>query len=155
MQGGNPLGRRAELLRQFFKSLERLDLGAVAELCADDCIYEDVPYPEATVVGPAAIRAKLELGFAGLERLPTEIHELVEDSDTVLVERTEVWHHATGERATLRVAAVFKFRGAKLTLWRDYWDAKTLLDQQPAAWLPEVPRLAHTISIPSAQRVKG
>jgi limonene-1,2-epoxide hydrolase len=142
------LGRNAELLDQLFAALERLDLAAVAELCADDCIYEDVPYPEATVVGPAAIRAKLELGFTGLERLPTEIHELIEDHDTVLVERTEVWHHATGERAKLRVAAVFKFRGAKLTLWRDYWDAKTLLDQQPAAWLPQIPRLAPKRSIP-------
>lgn len=148
------MGHHAELLGQFFKALERLDLGAVAELCADDCIYEDVPYPEATVVGPAAIRAKLELGFAGLERLPTEIHEWVEDKDTVLVERTEVWHHATGERARLRVAAVFKFRGAKLALWRDYWDAKTLLDQQPAAWLPQVPRLAPILSTPS-QHTEG
>ena len=50
----------------------------------------------------------------------------------MLVERTEVWHHPTGERATLRVAAVFKFRDAKVTLWRHYWDARTLLAQQPA-----------------------
>jgi limonene-1,2-epoxide hydrolase len=135
-------------LDRLFKALESLDLSAVAELCADDCIYEDVPYPEATVVGPAAIRAKLALGFAGLERLETRTHELVEDQETVLVERTEVWHHATGERATLRVASVFKFRGAKLTLWRDYWDAKTLLDQQPPAWLPQIPRLVPTRSMP-------
>jgi limonene-1,2-epoxide hydrolase len=26
-------------------------------------------------------------------------------------------------------------------LWRDYWDAHTLLSQQPADWLPEIPRL--------------
>jgi limonene-1,2-epoxide hydrolase len=93
------------------------------------------------VTGPDAIKAKLALGLGTLEKLPTTIHELAETRDTVLVERTEVWHHPTGERATLRVAAVFKFRGDQLVLWRDYWDARTLLSQQPAAWLPIIPRL--------------
>jgi limonene-1,2-epoxide hydrolase len=131
----------ADRLAALFSDLERLDFDAVAARCAPDCIYEDVPYADATVTGPEAIRAKLALGLASLEKLPTTIHELVASGDTVLVERTEVWHHPTGERATLRVAAVFKFRGEQLVLWRDYWDAKTLLDQQPAAWLPIIPRL--------------
>ena len=131
----------AERLGSLFADLERLDFEAVAARCAPDCVYEDVPYPAATVIGPEAIRTKLELGLGALEKLPTTIHELVVAGDTVLVERTEVWHHRSGERATLRVAAVFAFRGDRLVLWRDYWDAKTLLDQQPADWLPMIPRL--------------
>jgi limonene-1,2-epoxide hydrolase len=130
----------AQRLRQLFLDLERLDFIAVAAHCSDDCVYEDVPFAEATVTGPDAIRAKLELGLGTLERLPTTIHELLEAGDTIMVERTEVWHHRSGERATLRVAAVFKFRDGKLTLWRDYWDAKTLFSQQPAHWLPGIPR---------------
>ncbi len=54
----------------------------------------------ATAVGPAAIRAKLEVGLASLERLPTTIYELLEAGDTMMVERTEVWHHKTGERCS-------------------------------------------------------
>jgi limonene-1,2-epoxide hydrolase len=131
----------AERLRALFDDLERLDFAAVAARCAPECVYEDVPYPEATVTGPEAIHAKLALGLGTLERLPTTIHELAEHGDTVLVERTEVWHHPSGERATLRVAAVFRFRAGLLTLWRDYWDARTLLDQQPSDWLPQIPRL--------------
>lgn len=131
----------ADRLAALFADLERLDVDAVAARCAADCVYEDVPYADATVTGPEAIRAKLALGLASLEKLPTTIHELLESGDTVLVERTEVWFHPSGERATLRVAAVFKFRGEQLVLWRDYWDAKTLFDQQPAAWLPMIPRL--------------
>jgi limonene-1,2-epoxide hydrolase len=123
-----------------FLDLDRLDFNTVAGHCTDDCVYEDVPYPEATVTGPEAIRAKLQLGLGMLDRLPTTIHELAEAGDTLLVERTEVWHHRTGERATLRVAAVFQFRDGKIVLWRDYWDAKTLFAQQPATWLPDVPR---------------
>src|SRR5215470_15190628 len=135
------MSRNADVLHRFFVDLERLDFAAVAGHCTTDCVYEDVPYPEvATAVGPEAIRAKLDLGLGMLERLPTTIHELVEAGDTLLVERTEVWHHRTGERATLRVAAVFKFRDGKIALWRDYWDAKTLFAQQPASWLPELPR---------------
>ena len=130
----------AKVLHRLFADLDRLDFAAVAAHCADDCVYEDVPFAEATVVGPEAIRAKLALGLETLERLPTTIHELVEDRETVMVERTEVWHHRSGERATLRVAAVFKFRRGKLVLWRDYWDAPTLLRQQPPDWLPQIPR---------------
>ena len=132
--------KNADRLRQLFVDLDRLDFQAVAGHCTDDCAYEDVPYEAATVVGPAAIRAKLEMGLGMLERIPTTIHELVESGDTIMVERTEVWHHRTGERATLKVAAVFKFRDGKITLWRDYWDAKTLFAQQPASWLPDIPR---------------
>lgn len=135
------MSRNAETLKRLFADLERLDFAAVASHCAEDCIYEDVPYfDEARAIGRDAIAAKLALGMSTLERLPTTIHELVESGDTMLVERTEVWHHPTGERATLRVAAVFKFRDGQLTLWRDYWDAKTLFAQQPATWLPDIPR---------------
>jgi len=134
------MSRNADRLRQLFVDLERLDFAAVAGHCTEDCSYEDVPFTEATAVGRDAIRAKLELGLATLERLPTTIHELLERDDTIMVERTEVWHHPTGERATLHVAAVFKFRDGLISLWRDYWDAKTLFAQQPASWLPDIPR---------------
>ena len=135
------MSRNADTLNQLFADLERLDFDAVAAHCTEDCIYEDVPYfDEARAIGREAIAAKLHLGMNTLERLPTTIHELVEQGDTMLVERTEVWHHPTGERATLRVAAVFKFRDGKISLWRDYWDARTLFSQQPPTWLPDIPR---------------
>jgi len=134
------MSQNADRLRSLFDDLERLDFAAVAAHCTEDCVYEDVPFAAATAIGPEAIRAKLDMGLGTLERLPTTIHELLEQGDTIMVERTEVWHHRSGARATLKVAAVFKFRDGKLTLWRDYWDAKTLFAQQPASWLPEVER---------------
>jgi ketosteroid isomerase-like protein len=134
------MSRNAERLHRLFTDLERLDFAAVAGHCTEDCVYEDVPFDAATAVGRDAIQAKLALGLGTLERLPTTIHELLEQGDTIMVERTEVWHHPTGERATLRVAAVFKFRDGLVALLRDYWDAKTLFAQQPASWLPDIPR---------------
>jgi limonene-1,2-epoxide hydrolase len=134
------MSRNVERLHRLFADLERLDFAAVAGHCTEDCMYEDVPFVAATAVGREAIQAKLALGLGALERLPTTIHELLEQGDTIMVERTEVWHHPTGERATLRVAAVFRFRDGLVALWRDYWDAKTLFAQQPATWLPDIPR---------------
>ncbi|MEZ4215127.1 MAG: nuclear transport factor 2 family protein [Myxococcota bacterium] len=131
----------ADTLRRFFADLDRLDFDAVGAYCSDDCAYEDVPVgPAATAVGPKAIAEKLRNGLGMLERIPTTIHRLARDGDTVLVERTEVWHHPTGERATLPVMAVFEFRASdgKITLWRDYWDVKTLFDQQPPGWLEKI-----------------
>jgi limonene-1,2-epoxide hydrolase len=129
----------SETLQQFFKDLERIDFEAVAAFCSDDCRYEDVPVGDAaTAIGPAAIIEKLVGGLGNLDALVTTIHEIVEEGDTVLVERTEVWHHPTGERASLPVMAVFKFRNGKIELWRDYWDMPTLIGQQPPGWLEGV-----------------
>ena len=129
----------SETIRQFFKDLERIDFEAVAAHCGDDCRYEDVPVGDAaTAIGPEAIVAKLTGGLGDLEALVTTIHEIIEEGETVLVERTEVWHHPTGERASLPVMAVFKFRDGKIELWRDYWDMPTLINQQPPGWLERV-----------------
>ena len=129
----------SETIRQFFKDLERIDFEAVAAHCGDDCRYEDVPVGDAaTAIGPEAIVAKLTGGLGDLEALVTTIHEIIEEGETVLVERTEVWHHPTGERASLPVMAVFKFRDRKIALWRDYWDMPTLINQQPPGWLERV-----------------
>jgi len=123
-------------VRRFFDDLESLDMAKIAAYCAADCSYEDVPVGDtATAVGPAAIQAKLEGAFSAVDKLVTTIHELVENGDTVLVERTEVWHHPTGEQVPLPVMCVFKFRGDEIVLWRDYWDMKTLMENQPASWL--------------------
>lgn len=128
-----------DTLLRFFKDLERIDFEAVAAHCSESCRYEDVPIGDpATAIGRAAIIAKLAGGLGDLEALVTTVHEIVEHGDTVLVERTEVWHHPTGERASLPVMAVFKFRDGKIELWRDYWNMPTLIEQQPPGWLERV-----------------
>ena len=135
------MSRNVDCLRQLFTDLDRLDFACRRRPLRGRLQLRGRAVRGSHRVGPEAIRAKLAYGLGTLERLPTTIHEIAEAGDTVLVERTEVWHHRSGERATLRVAAVFKFRDGKLVLWRDYWDARTLLSQQPADWLPEIPRV--------------
>ncbi|MFN8640272.1 MAG: nuclear transport factor 2 family protein [Candidatus Binatia bacterium] len=134
------MSHNADRLRQLFVDLERLDFAAVAAHCTEDCSYEDVPYAEATAVGRQAI-AKLAHARPRHARTPADdVHELLEHGDTIMVERTE--ELAPSERRTRNpaVAAVFKFRDGLIRLWRDYWDAPTLFRQQPASWLPDIPR---------------
>jgi limonene-1,2-epoxide hydrolase len=124
-------------MRRFFEELESLDMKRIAGYCAETCVYEDVPIGDAaTAVGPDAIQAKLEGGFKDVDKLVTTIHEIAENGHTLLIERTEVWHHPTGEEVPLPVMAVFKFDDAgKITLWRDHWDVATLMNNQPRSWL--------------------
>ena len=130
----------ASTMRKFFQELESLDMKRIAAYCAEGCRYEDVPIGDgATAIGPAAIQAKLEGGFSDVDKLVTTIHEIAENENTLLIERTEVWHHPTGEQVPLPVMAVFKFDvSGKITLWRDYWDVPTLMKSQPASWLARI-----------------
>ena len=41
------MSQNADTLREFFAALDRLDFGALTACCADDCVYEDVPFAEA------------------------------------------------------------------------------------------------------------
>ena len=127
-------------VRRFFEELEALDMAHMATYFAEDCVYEDVPIGEAaTARGPAAVQAKLEGGFQDVDKLVNTLHEIVEQDGTVLVERTEVWHHPTGEEVPLPVMTVIKLDAAgKFTLWRDYWDMATLMNNQPKSWLERI-----------------
>ena len=123
-------------VRQYFDDLEALDFESLKAYFHADCVYEDVPVGDvATAVGPDAIQAKLEGAFGAVDKLVTTIHEIAVNGDTVLVERTEVWHHETGEQVPLPVMCVMKFRDGKIVLWKDYWDMQMLMANQPQSWL--------------------
>jgi len=84
----------AQALHRLFADLDRLDFAAVAAHCADDCVYEDVPFAEATVVGPEAIRAKLALGLETLTCEPEldawDLVEKLSDDRDIIALRKEV-----------------------------------------------------------------
>jgi len=52
-----------------------------------------------------------------------------------------VQHLGTGRRKRAVARVILRTGDGKITVWRDYWDARTLFSQQPASWLPDVPRL--------------
>lgn len=124
-----------EIVQRMWACLYRKDFDGVASWIADDGLYEDVPTPDAGAVGPENVVKRLRLGLDSVERFEHEIHRTVADGDVVMIEHTETWHFATGEKITNPFVTVHEVRGGKIALWRDYWDLSHLMSQAPAWWI--------------------
>ena len=118
-----------ETVRQFMQDMERLDYDAALKWVADDCHYENPP-PLPVVQGPAGMRSLLEPFFAPtLENVFRVVRE-VENGPLVFLERLDR-HRLADKWVELPVTGVFEVRGGKITYWRDYFDAATILSQWP------------------------
>ncbi len=119
-----------ELVKSVLETLGRKDYDAALPHFSDDCEYTNVPL--STVEGPEGVRAVLEPFFA-----PTIENEFVwkhvaADGPLVFVERLDR-HHLEKGWVELPVTGVFKVEEGKITLWRDYFDAATILSKWPQA----------------------
>lgn len=119
-----------ELVKSFLNTMMKKDYDAGLKLVSDDCEYTNVPL--SSVRGPAGVRAVLEPFFAPtLENEFVVKHELT-DGTVVFLERLDRHRLATGW-VELPVNGVFEVRGGRITLWRDYFDAATILKVWPPA----------------------
>jgi ketosteroid isomerase-like protein len=125
-----------------WRCLYRKDFDGVAALIAEDGLYEDVPTPDAGARGPANVVKRLRVGLDPVARFEHELHRMVAEGDTVMLEHTEIWHFETGEKLTNHFATVHVVRDGKIALWRDYWDLNTLMAQAPKWWIERL--AAHT-----------
>jgi limonene-1,2-epoxide hydrolase len=110
--------------------MTKLDFDAALQYVADDCEYTNIPL--ATVRGPAGVRAVLGPFFA--PTLENEFNVLREATNgpVVFLERLDRHRLATGW-VELPVTGVYEVRDGRITLWRDYFDAATILKHWPAA----------------------
>ena len=115
--------------------LYRKDFDGVAAHIAPNGFYEDVPAPDKGARGPANVLKRLRVGLDPVVRFDHEIHRVVAEGDSVIVEHTETWHFETGEKVTNPFVTVHEVRKGKITLWRDYWDLNTLMSQAPKWWI--------------------
>ncbi len=120
-----------EIVRQFFKHMERGDYESAMGLIAEHCDYINPP-PLGAVRGPTAVRGVLEPFFA--PTLENELKVLREGSDgpVVFVERFDR-HRLADKWVELPVTGVFEVRDGQITYWRDYFDAATILGEWPSA----------------------
>jgi limonene-1,2-epoxide hydrolase len=58
----------------------------------------------------------------------SEIHTIVSDGDTVVVERVDV-NAMNGVAVTFYVTAFFGVRDDSITYWREYWDTTHVAQQ--------------------------
>jgi limonene-1,2-epoxide hydrolase len=110
--------------------MTKLDFDAALQYVADDCEYTNIPL--ATVRGPVGVRAVLAPFFA-----PTLENEFVilreaTSGPIVFLERLDRHRLATGW-VELPVTGVYEVHDGRIALWRDYFDAATILKHWPAA----------------------
>ncbi len=120
---------------QLWKALYAKDFDGVAALIADDGLYEDVPTPDAGAVGPENVVKRLRVGLEPVARFEHQIHRVVAEGDSVVVEHTETWHFVTGEVLSKDFVTIHEVKGGKIRLWRDYWDLNTMMAQAPKWWI--------------------
>ena len=123
------------VVESMWACLYRKDFDGVAAHIAPDGHYEDVPAPDPGATGPANVVKRLRIGLDPVERFEHDVHRVVAEGDCVVVEHTETWHFATGEKIVNHFVTVHTLRDGKITLWRDYWDLNTLMSQAPKWWI--------------------
>ena len=125
-----------------WQALYRKDFDGVASWIAEDGHYEDVPTPDAGATGPENVIKRLRIGLDPVERFEHDIHRVVAEGDTVVIEHTETWHFETQEKIVNHFVTVHVVENGKVKLWRDYWDLGTLMAQAPQWWIERLAKSA-------------
>jgi ketosteroid isomerase-like protein len=126
------------ILSRLWNCLYEKDWEGLKACLTDDCFYEDVPAPDAGAKGPDNIVKRLRIGLDHVSRFEHDIHRVVGEADSVLIEHTETWHFETGEKVVNAFVTVHELRDGKVALWRDYWDLGTLMAQAPKWWIEAI-----------------
>ena len=124
-----------QLVERMWSCLYRKDFDGLARCIAPDGHYEDVPTPDDGATGPANIVKRLRMGLDPVVRFEHEVHRMVAEGDSVILEHTETWHFETGEKLTNDFVTVHVVRDGKIALWRDYWDLGKMMAQAPKWWI--------------------
>jgi limonene-1,2-epoxide hydrolase len=108
-----------EVVEEFLRALEALDIDRALELLDPHVVYQNVPFPPAR-----GIRA-VEKQLRGLGRFASAFearnHNIAANGPIVLTERTDVL--SVGRmRAAFWVCGTFEVHDGRITVWRDRFD---------------------------------
>jgi limonene-1,2-epoxide hydrolase len=116
-----------QVVDEFIRRLVAQDLDGACELVTDDVEYDNVPMGKN--VGPDGIKAILEPMVAGVDEVQFVVHRQVARGNVVMNERNDRFL-INGKWLDLPVMGVFEVGDQGLiTLWRDYFDLPTLMNQ--------------------------
>lgn len=120
----------SEVVKAFNAAMETKDYDTALKFVSDDCEYTNIPL--STVRGPAGIRSVLEPFFAPTIENRFEILREAAAGPVVFLERLD--HHLlpTGW-VQLPVTGVYEVHDGRITVYRDYFDAATILSKWPAS----------------------
>lgn len=117
-----------DVVKTFNAAMAIKDYDAALKLVSDDCEYTNIPMM--TVRGPAGIRSVLEPFFAPTLENRLEILREAEAGDVVFLERLDRHLLETGW-VELPVTGVYEVHDGLITVYRDYFDAATILNKWP------------------------
>ncbi|MFN4354396.1 limonene-1,2-epoxide hydrolase family protein [Parvibaculum sp.] len=120
----------AETVKRFLSIMMEKDYDRGLALVAPDAEYDNVPIGK--VAGPEGIRAVLEPFFAPTITNEYKVLREVVDGATVILERLDR-HLLESGWVELPVTGIFEVKDGKIALWRDYFDAPTLMSKWPMA----------------------
>ena len=122
----------ADAVQAFLDAMTTLDYDRAMTLIAPECVYENMPSGMDKVTGPAGVRAVLEPFFSPTLENEFIILRQMAEGPLVFTERLDRHRLAKGW-VELPVTGVWEVRDGLITLWRDYFDANTILKAWPAA----------------------
>lgn len=131
--------KNRETSKALWQALYDRDWDRVGSLFAPDGLYQDVPTPDMGATGPDAIARRLRIGHEPVERHEHHVERMVAEGNCVITEHREDWYFHTGEVVKLPFTSIHEYNEqGEITLWRDYWDLSTLMNNAPAWWLEHV-----------------
>ena len=119
-----------ETVKAFLDTMMRKDYDEGLKLVTSDVEYDNVPIGKAE--GPEGIRAVLEPFFGPTITNEYKVLRELAVGGTVILERLDR-HLLENGWVELPVTGVFEVRDGKIALWRDYFDAATIMSKWPVA----------------------
>ena len=111
------------VVRHFLKLWSTADADAMADLFAEDGVYDNVP-DKAPMVGREAVREWLKAVLIPVTRIDVEILNLSSNGEWVLNERIDD-HIVGGEHLPVPVMNATRVVDGKIVMFRDYYCRQT------------------------------
>lgn len=119
-----------DVVQAFLNAIRVKDYDTALTFVGEDCEYTNIPM--STGRGPAEVRAVLEPFFAPTVENEFRILRTITEGDLVFTERLDR-HRLPDRWVELPVAGVWQVRDGKIVVWREYFDAATILSVWPTA----------------------
>jgi limonene-1,2-epoxide hydrolase len=123
-------GTPRDIAFAFLRAMEAKDYDEALRYVAHDCEYENIPLGK--VKGPEGVRGVLEPFFAPTIENKFDILREASNGPIVFVERLDRHLVKTGW-VNLPVTGVFEIRDGLIHVWREYFDAATIVSKWPTS----------------------
>ena len=116
-----------QIVVEFWKAFDRLDLEAALGYMTEDCVHDDKPV--GIHAGKEEIRKFFAPQMVEMASFRAELKDTLSIGDTVMNERIDHIELQGGKKAAMLVMGAYEIREGKIAVWRDYYDIKSFTNQ--------------------------